>query len=148
MSDASIEPGCVLHWTGFKFDDGATANKFFVIVGAQPNKNYLAVIATSKMKRGRKPEPGGNPEGGWYHIPGGGKDFFPDDTWLLFEAPQELSAAQLLSLKLKNDIQVKGNLRGDIANGICNCMRKCEDVSEYHKTLLGPAIQPKPKTKS
>jgi hypothetical protein len=94
------------------------ANKYFVIVGAQPNKNYLAVIATSKMRRGRKPDPGGNPEGGWYHIPGGGKDFFPVDTWLLFEAPQELSAAQLLDLKLKNEIQVKGTLRGDIANAI------------------------------
>jgi hypothetical protein len=87
-----------------------------------------------------------NPDGGWYHIPGGGKDFFPSDTWLLFDTPQELSAAELLSLKIKGDIEVKGNLRGDIANAICNCMRKCEDVSEYHKTLLGPAIQPKKKS--
>jgi hypothetical protein len=61
-----------------------TANKYFVIVGAQPNKNYLAVITTSRQKRGRKPQAGGNHEGGWYHIPGGGKDYFPDNTWLLF----------------------------------------------------------------
>jgi hypothetical protein len=124
----------------------SVANKYFVIVGSQPNKNYLAIIATSKMKHGRKAEPGGNPDGGWYHIPGGGKDFFPSDTWLLFDTPQELSAAELLSLKIKGDIEVKGNLRGDIANAICNCMRKCEDVSEYHKTLLGPAVQPKKKS--
>ena len=146
MSDASIEPGCVLHWAGFKFEDGTVANKYFVIVGSQPNKNYLAVITTSKMKRGRKAVPGGNPDGGWYHIPGGGKDFFPGNTWLLFDTPQELSAAELLSLKLNGEIEVKGNLRGDVANAICNCMRKCDDVSEYHKTLLGPAIQPKSKS--
>jgi len=90
MSNDAIEPGCVLHWVGFKFKDGNTANKYFVIVGAQPNKNYLAVITTSRQKRGRKPQAGGNHEGGWYHIPGGGKDFFPDDTWLLFEEPVEL----------------------------------------------------------
>ncbi|HEX9572297.1 MAG TPA: hypothetical protein VF969_08590 [Burkholderiales bacterium] len=110
MSNDSIGPGCVLHWTGFQFEDGAVANKYFVIVGAQPNKNYLAVIATSKMRRGRKPDPGGNPEGGWYHIPGGGKDFFPVDTWLLFEAPQELSAAQVHDLRSKNEIQIKGEV--------------------------------------
>jgi hypothetical protein len=146
MSDDAIEPGSVLHWADFEFDDGDTANKFFVVVGAQPNKNYLAVIATSKQKRGRKPQPGGNPEGGWYCIPGGGKDYFEKDTWLLFEKPVELSAAELLQRKFKNEIAVKGKLRGDVANAICNCMRKCEDVSEYHRNLLGPAIQPKKKT--
>ena len=98
------------------------------------------------MKHGRKAVPGGNPDGGWYHIPGGGKDFFPKDTWLLFDTPQELSPTQLSALRTKGEIQVKGNLRGDIANAICNCMRKCEDITEYHKTLLGPAIQPKPKS--
>mgnify|MGYP005815738393 CR=1 FL=1 len=147
MSEAGarIEPGCVLHWAGFKFEDGSTANKYFVIVGSQPGKNYLAVIATSQMKHGRKAVPGGNADGGWYHIPGGGKDFFPKDTWLLFDTPIELSAADLLARKLKGEIETKGNLRGDIANAICNCMKKCDDVSDYHKSLLGPAIQPKKK---
>ena len=41
---------------------------------------------------------------------------------------------------------VKGHLRHDIANAICKCMRRCNDVSEYHRSLLGPAAQPKPKT--
>jgi hypothetical protein len=98
MSDDAIEPGCVLHWDGFKLSDGSEGHKYFVIVGSQPNKNYLAIIATSKQKR-RAAQPGGNPDGGWYHIPGGGKDFFKVDTWLLFEAPQELSAKDLLALK-------------------------------------------------
>lgn len=144
MSDA-IAPGCVLHWDGFKLSDGSAGHKYFVVVGAQPNKNYLAVIATSKRKR-RTTVPGGNADGGWYHIPGGSKDFFPSDTWLLFDNPQELSSSELVALALKKEIAVKGHLRSDIANAICNCMRKCEDVSEYHKTLLGPVIQSKPKT--
>lgn len=146
MSDDAIGPGCILHWEGFKFPDGGKADKFFVIVGAQPGKNYLAVIATSKQKW-RDNTPGGNPDGGYYHIPGGGKDWFPADTWLLFEAPQEISAQELLTRKFKNEIAIKGKLRPDIANAICNCMRQCQDVSEYHKGLLGPAIQPKPKNK-
>jgi hypothetical protein len=142
VTDDVIAPGCVLHWDGFKFKDGTEADKFFVIVGAQPGKNYLAIIATSQRKRGRVPKPGGNPEGGWYHIPGGGKDFFKVDTWLLFEEPQGLSAKELLALKFKNTVKIVGKLRPDIANAICNCMRKCDDVSELHRGMLGPAIQP------
>jgi hypothetical protein len=66
----------------------------------------------------------------------------------LFDAAQELSYADLVKMKSDGKIKVSGKLRGDIANAICNCMRKCEDVSEYHKTLLGPAIQTQPKKKS
>jgi hypothetical protein len=145
MSDSAIGPGSILHWEGFKFADGEEANKFFVIVGAQPGQNYLAIIATSRQRR-RSPQPGGNPDGGYYHIPGGGRDWFPKDTWLLFEAPVELSAADFAKAVAERKISVRGQLRGDIANAICNCMKKCDDVSEHHRGLLGPAIQPKPKT--
>ena len=144
MTDDAIGVGSILHWKGFTFADGESANKYLVIVGAQPNQNYLAVIATSKQKW-RANQPGGNPDGGYYHIPGGGKDWFPLDTWLLFEEPREISAAELIKEGLLKNIEVRGNLRPDIANAICNCMRKCDDVSEYHRGLLGPAIQPKTK---
>jgi hypothetical protein len=85
---------------------------------------------------------GGNPDGGWYHIPGGERDWFKLDTWLLFDDPQELLAKDLLALKDKGEIKAVGILRHDIANAICNCMRRCDDVSEYHKGLLGSTRQP------
>jgi hypothetical protein len=141
MTDDAIKPGCILHWDGFKLSDGSEGHKFFVIVGAHDGKNFLAIIATSQKKRGRTTQPGGNEQDGWYHIPGGGKDFFQKDTWLLFEAPQELSAQELLALKFKGQIKIVGNLRPQIANAICNTMRKCQDVSEDHRDLLGPAHQ-------
>jgi hypothetical protein len=142
MSEDAIGVGTILHWKGFTFADGATADKFLVIVGSQPEKNYLAVIATSKQKK-KTTQPGGNPQGGYYHIPGGGKDWFPLDTWLLFEEPREISSAELVKEGMAKSIEVKGCLRGEVANAICNTMRKCDDVSEYHRGLLGPAIQPK-----
>jgi len=144
MTEAVIEIGNILHWDGFQLSDGTLGHKFFVVVGAQPDKNYLVVRATSKVKH-RNYVPGGNPDGGWYHIPGGGKDWFKLDTWLLFDDPEELSAKELLDLKSKGGIKIVGNLRHDIANAISNCMKKCEDVSEYHKTLLGPPRQSAPK---
>jgi len=48
MPNAGITPGCILHCKDYKFDDGGTANKYFVVVGAKSGCNYLAVMATSK----------------------------------------------------------------------------------------------------
>jgi hypothetical protein len=141
MTDVALEPGCILHWDGFILSTGEPGHKFFVIVGAQPEQNYLAIRATSKRKH-RDYVPGGNPDGGWYHIPGGERDWFKLDTWLLFDDPQELLAKDLLALKYKGEIKAVGILRHDIANAICNCMRRCDDVSEYHKGLLGSTRQP------
>jgi hypothetical protein len=138
VSDAdAIGVGCILHWKGFKFADGAEADKYLVIVGAKKDCNYLAIVATSRQRE-RGNQPGGNPDGGYYHIPGGGKDWFPKDTWLLFEAPREISAAEFVKEGIAKNLTVEGYLRHDIANAICNCMRKCDDVSEHHVGLLGP----------
>lgn len=141
MSDAAICVGCILHWKGFTFPDGEKANKYFVIVGSQPNQNYLAIIATSKKKKWRDAQPGGNPDGGYYFIPGGRKDWFPEDTWLLFEVPREISAAEFVKEGLAKNLTVEGYLRHDIANAICNCMKRCQDVSPYHVSLIGPPAQ-------
>src|SRR5688500_12527624 len=99
MTETAIAPGSVRHGDRFKRDDGADGHKCFVIVGATPDCNYLAIIATSQKKWNRKYVPGCDHETGWYHIPGNGKDFFTKDTWLLFGAPQELSASKLLELR-------------------------------------------------
>jgi hypothetical protein len=144
MSGDAIGPGTILHWTGFRFPNGAEADKYFVIVGARPGFNYLAVVATSQQK-GRNPDPGGNPKGGYFHIKGGGKDWFPRDTWLLFEEPVELSAEDFSKAVTEGTIAVQGQLRGELTNRLCNCMRHCDDVSDYNRGLLGPPIQnPKP----
>jgi hypothetical protein len=135
MNAASVAPGCIFHWSDYQFSDGERANKYFVIVGAKQGQNYLAVIATSK-KRQRDFKPGCNHEQGYYHIPGGKKDWFPEDTWLLIAEPVELSAGDFLKQALNKEIELKGQLRGDIANAIKNCMRKCGDVSDYHRSLL------------
>ena len=140
MSAEAIGPGAILHWEQFKFPNGTEADKFFVVVGAQPGRNFLAIIATSKQGP-RNADPGGNPKGGYYALRGEGKDWFPKPTWLLFEEPQELSAAELVRAVEEGTISVVGQLHGDRTNHICNCMRHCNDVSPYHVTLLGPAIQ-------
>lgn len=134
MSAPTVAPGCIFHWTEHTFSDGTKANKYFIILGAKQGSNYLAVICTSKQKK-KQFVAGCHHKDGYYHIPGGGKDWFPKDTWVLLE-PQELSSAEFLKRAIDNEITLCGNLRTDIANAIRNCFKQCADVSEYHVSLL------------
>ena len=94
--------------------------------------NFLAVIATSQQHK-RKFDPRCNHKDGYYHIPGGKKDWFPKDTWLLLAEPVEVVAAQFLA---NAQITFQDKLRPDIANAVRNCIKKCDDVSEAHIALL------------
>jgi hypothetical protein len=131
-----IIPGCVFHWTGFEFDDGNSADKFVVVLGAKTGCNYLVVLATSQQHR-RTFTPGCNADAGYYFIPGGGKDFFPKDTWILLAAPYEFSAAEVLKACIhEKKVTIAGHLREQVANAIRNCLKQCPDASAEQIALL------------
>ena len=131
----NIVAGCIFHWQEYEFSDGQKADKYFVILGAKQGRNYLAVIATSQPHK-RKFVAGCNEKEGYYHIPGGKKEWFPKDTWLLLAEPKEVSPAEFLKLALSKAITLSGNLREEIANAIRNCIKKCQDISQAQIDLL------------
>lgn len=136
MNCAGVSPGCVYHWADYEFEDGSRRNKYLVIVGANKGSNYLAVLATSQEKR-RGFQPGCNHKAGHYHIPGGAKDWFKLDTWLLLADPVEIVPADFVKRAMVDKaIEHKGDLRPQIANEIRNCLRRCDDVSAIHLALL------------
>jgi len=140
MSPPSVATGCVFHWEEYEFEDGETANKYLVFVGTRVGSNYLAVVATSKRHK-RSYAAGCHANDGYYHIPGG-KEGFPKDTWLLIADPKEIIPSDFLARAFQRQIELRFHLRHDVANGICNCIRQCRDVSDDHKALLGPPAQP------
>ena len=129
-----IARGSVIFWTDYQFENGNRADKFFIFLGCATGKNYLAVIATSQKKR-RDYDPGCHAEEGYYFIPGGKKDWFDKDTWVLLE-PYEFDVAQLVKAGLTKEARIVCNLRPELANAICNCLKRCEDVSAHHLSLL------------
>jgi hypothetical protein len=141
---AAIIPGCIIEWDEYELESGELASKIFVIVGAQPGCNYLGIRTTSKKRwRTYQPEDGAD----YYFIPGGKVEWFDVDSWILFSDPQEFNAVMFQKKMAEGKLRVlKGSpLRFQLANEICNKMRKCPDVSEHHKGLLGPALSPPPK---
>jgi hypothetical protein len=138
MSEQAIIPGTILEWDGFVDSKGNKVPKLFIIVGAQADKIFLSIRATSK-KKWREYQPSDDAD--YYYIPGGKLEWFDVDTWVLFTEAQEFNRAGLEREMKAGKLRTKGCLRGQIANEICNRMRKCQDVSEHHISLLGPAIQ-------
>jgi hypothetical protein len=141
-----IIPGCIIEWDEYELADGTLDSKIFVIVGALPDKNYLGIRTTSKKRwRSYQPEDGAD----YYFIPGGNVEWFDLDSWILFSDPQEFNAVMFKKKMEEGKLRIlKGSpLRFQIANELCNKMRKCPDVSEHHRSLLGPALQPPAKPK-
>jgi len=81
MSNLDFGIGAVIHIKDFVFEDGSKSNKYFIVLGSKPGKNYLCVKTTSHpWKRGFTPGCHHKPRT-YFFIPGGGKKtFFPKDT--------------------------------------------------------------------
>ena len=127
--------GAILHWKNFQFENGTTKNKFFVVLGAKTGRNCLVVIATSQP-RARSYEPGCHAEEGYFHIPGGNKDFFSKDTWLLLMECRILELAAAVKAGLEGSLKPVDQLREQLANEIRNCLKRTDDVSPVQLELL------------
>jgi|TARA_B100000315_G_scaffold7681_1_gene7655 hypothetical protein len=69
-------------------------------------------------------------------IPGGGKDFFPLDTWLLLPDALEIRPAELLKRAMDKELYMRGQLRENVVNEIRNCLKVCDDVPGTVLALL------------
>lgn len=132
---SDLRIGAVLDWDDFVFPDGSSKDKLLLVLGAKQGHNYLLVLATSKPHQ-RHFEPGCNAGDGYYFIPGGGKDFFNKDTWIILSEPQIANAAEMLSAFMGRRVRVIDNLRDQLTNAIRNCLKLVDDVSQVHKDLL------------
>jgi hypothetical protein len=105
-----LDIGAVLHLKNFRFDDGGTANKYFVVLGAKQARNWLLAIATSQQKL-KQYTMGCHEKDGYYHIPGGGRDFFKLETWILLMECREVRPAEALKLLIDRTLTVEAILR-------------------------------------
>lgn len=95
----------------------------------------LMVLATTK-KHHKGFHPGCRAKEGYYFIPGVAKEFFPEDTWLLLAELKVANAAMLIEGGMKGTIKVAGQIRDELVRAIINCLKKTQDVSEVHLTLI------------
>jgi hypothetical protein len=129
--------GAVLDWDKFKFSrPGAEPkDKLLIVLGAKQGSDFLMALTTSRP-HWRKFNHGCNAQDGYYFIPGTGKDFFSEDTWVLLNDVKIASSAEVVRGALQGGIRCAGNLRQELARAIINCLKKTDDVSGLHLSLL------------
>ena len=128
--------GAVLHHDQFKFESGTTRNKYLVVLGANPASDYLCALTTTKQwkmkaERGCHHKPRTH-----FFIPGGGKNYFPRDTWIVLSSPIVMSRVEMIQKGIHGTIEIKANLGNNIAGEIRNCLKASRDISKRQKELL------------
>lgn len=65
-----------------------------------------------------------------------GYDWSNKTTYVQFHELYEIEQEGLLQAHFRGNIENKSKLRENTVNAIVNCIKKSEDVSRYHLTLL------------
>jgi hypothetical protein len=125
-------PGTILFDPKFRFHDGNTGEKLFVVLNDGRNGSFIAVKTTSNDSRytfvcgcqilGRYPH---------FYLPKG-SCCLGDHTWLCLDEFYEFGADQLFQRVTETRINRIGVLPTDIIRQILSCATSCEDISETH----------------
>lgn len=133
-----MNKGTVFFHKSFKFSDGETGRKLLILLN-QPeiNKPYLVCKTTSKCKYGLSNEGCYNHKNIFVVNPTKApKKGFHDKTWVQFDELFEFDYNKLLEARFKGALEIILELEAQTINAIVNCVKKSEDISKHHLTLL------------
>lgn len=128
-----MEVGSIYFHKDFKFQDGTTGEKLFIVVNS-PSKteNYLVCRTTSRAKPPyRLRRPGCDAQRNYFM-------FFPRDnwfskeTWVQFDEIFEFTTEKLLQDRFGGSVEHKGYLKPVNIRAVLNCILKSEDVMEKY----------------
>jgi hypothetical protein len=132
-----MKKGDILFHPHFKFSDGEAGKKFLIILNTpdlQESEPYLFCKTTSQSQK--KPQtPGCHAERNLYCIDAN-FDFFLQKTWVQFFEIFEANYAEFIKQHFSLGLEVKGQLQPSTINAVINCIKKSDDVSGYHLSLL------------
>jgi len=123
-----MKAGTILHWEGFKFDDGGTADKFIIVLAFDNTHALIVLTTTNQWKHTKQPGCNHTPRTVFF-IRGDKKNFFARDTWVQVHRPRVLDCSLLLQKKFDGILNVRHELKPNITGAIRNCLLASDDVS-------------------
>jgi hypothetical protein len=138
-----LNKGAVFNHLNIEFKDGEHGNKYLIILNNQQGEDpYLCCKTTSKQQYGID-NPGCHFEKGIFVLDLK-KPPFPKKTWVQFDANGifEYEAVELLQCKFRGEIILNAELDSTLVQGIVNCFKKSQDISDYHLELINKGIPP------
>lgn len=132
------QPGDILCYKDFQFDDGTKKEKLFLVLNAADGGNPCLVLkTTSQEKRYYGSHQGCNPDKKVFYIPTAWQSCFSKDTYVQLPQIFEFSAAELIRGGLSRQIYVNKTISSDCLAQLKNCLKKFkDDISERHWKLI------------
>lgn len=132
-----MRKGSILFHPSFEFTNGEIGRKYLVILNTpdiKKSESFLFCKTTSQSQN--KPQtPGCHAEKNLYCIDAK-FDFFPKKTWVQFFEIFEANYQEFIKQHFDLGLEVKCELKTETINAIINCIKKSDDVSAYHLSLL------------
>ncbi len=129
-------PGAVLHDPQFRFKDGKTGNKLFVILNDGTAGFYVAVRTTSQAK-GKSTSEGCHLKD-WqqnFFVPTN-KGCFNKDTWICLDDFYEFDVTELLKGHFSGRIKEVGKLSPALLQALIDCALQSDDITGLQKHAI------------
>lgn len=130
-----MHKGTIFYHKAFQFQNGEIGKKLLIILNMpQKDEPYLCCKTTSKQQFNIDKE--GCHSNKNIYVLNPNTDWFKEKTWIQFHELYEFEASKFLQAHFKGELEIKGELKGQTISAIINCIKRSEDVSNYHLTLL------------
>lgn len=128
------QPGDVLHYSNYRFEDGSTANKFFIVLCSWDiDVPCLVLKTTSQPKHYPDVSRGCNPSKRVFFVPSSWGQCFKRDTYVQLPQIIEIPTEDLLTGSLAKVITVAGSLQNPCFVELRGCLKRFrEDISLQH----------------
>lgn len=132
------QPGQILYYKDYEFDDHSRRNKLFVVLNDTDRDSVCLVLkTTSKSKRYEGVRKGCNPQKKVFFVPTGWEQCFTLDTYIQLPEIIEITIDKLLVGEISRKIYVSSSLSIECFKLLKNCLRQFkEDISPQHWKLI------------
>ena len=132
------QPGQILCYKDYEFDDHSKKEKLFVVLNdTDRNSVCLVLKTTSKSRRYEGVEKGCNPQKKVFFVPTGWEQCFTLDTYIQLPEITEIATETLLVGEISRKIYVSSSLSIECFKLLKNCLKQFkEDISPQHRKLI------------
>jgi hypothetical protein len=132
------QPGQVLYYKQFQFEDGSAKHKLFVILHISDiNSPCLVLKTTSQSRHYKGCQEGCNQQKKVFFIPLSWRECFPLDTYIQLPQIIEIPAAEIFAGTLSRRMRLMNALSIDCFTRLKSCLKKFKaDISTQHWQLI------------
>ena len=136
-----MKPGTILLHKDFVFADGATADKYLIILGSEGG---VAVVAKTTSKGARYRNDHGCQAGSRFpaFLLTVGCCCLPKNTWVCIDEFYEIPTADLQAKLVAGQVYKHGELSAELTRDLQACVATCDDISTDQERIVRACFVP------